>query len=85
MRRGRITRAQGHQALSLIARLGVVLEPPAAPEDLLELGVRHDLSPYDAAYLLLAMQRGLPLATTDRGLLSAASRDGVATWDLRTG
>jgi predicted nucleic acid-binding protein len=32
----------------------------------------HDLTAYDTAYLLLAKDRGLPLATLDRPLARAA-------------
>jgi predicted nucleic acid-binding protein len=39
--------------------------------------LRYDLSAYDTAYLLLALDRGLPLATLDRALSEAAARAGV--------
>jgi predicted nucleic acid-binding protein len=41
------------------------------------LGERHGLTVYDAAYLELAMRRGLPLATLDRHLRVAASDEKV--------
>jgi predicted nucleic acid-binding protein len=37
----------------------------------------QNLTTYDAAYLELAMRRGLPLATRDRPLKAAAKRVGV--------
>jgi predicted nucleic acid-binding protein len=43
----------------------------------LRLADRHKLTVYDAAYLELASRRDLPLATLDRGLRSAASRENV--------
>ncbi len=42
------------------------------------LSREQGLTPYDAAYLELAIRRGLPLATGDRELIAAAQRLGVA-------
>ena len=39
---------------------------------------RYQLSGYDACYLKLAQEQGLPLATLDKGLRAAATRAGVA-------
>ena len=44
-----------------------------------ELAARHGLSAYDAAYLELAMRRGLPLATRDDALLAAMTKAGVSS------
>jgi predicted nucleic acid-binding protein len=41
------------------------------------LAERHKLTMYDAAYLELAQRRGLPLATLDTELRSAADAEGV--------
>ena len=41
------------------------------------LAARHGLSVYDAAYLELALRRGLPLATLDRKLKAAAQGEAV--------
>ncbi|MBM3761899.1 MAG: type II toxin-antitoxin system VapC family toxin [Acidobacteria bacterium] len=46
--------------------------------DTLELAIEHRLTVYDAAYLELALRRGLPLATLDRELAVAAVDCGVA-------
>jgi predicted nucleic acid-binding protein len=43
----------------------------------LSLARAHRLSAYDAAYLELALRRGLPLATLDDKLRAAASALGV--------
>lgn len=37
-----------------------------------------DLTPYDATYVLVARELGLPLATLDKSLRSACARAGVA-------
>ncbi len=50
---------------------------PVAPRDLFILGERHDISTYDAAYLELAVRRGVPLATQDERLARAAAAAGV--------
>ena len=42
-----------------------------------QLAIRHGLTFYDAAYLELAQRRGLPLATLDRELGTAAAREGI--------
>jgi predicted nucleic acid-binding protein len=41
------------------------------------LAERHRLTLYDAAYLELALRRGLPLATLDEDLRTAAEAEGV--------
>jgi predicted nucleic acid-binding protein len=43
----------------------------------LHLAVRHRLTTYDAAYLELAQRRGLPLATLDSELRTAAATEKV--------
>jgi len=44
----------------------------------LQLSDRHRLALYDAAYLELALRRGLPLASLDAELRRAAQAEGVA-------
>ena len=48
-----------------------------AMRDVLMLARAERLTTYDAAYLELAMRRGLPLATKDAALAAAARRIGV--------
>jgi predicted nucleic acid-binding protein len=43
-----------------------------------QLASRHRLTLYDAAYLELAQRRGLPLATLDRELRTAALTEGMS-------
>ena len=45
--------------------------------EVLALGRAHHLSAYDASYLDLALRRGLPLASLDGQLKTAASALGV--------
>lgn len=44
----------------------------------LTLAERHGLTAYDAAYLALALESRLPLATLDKQLIAAAPKEGVA-------
>ncbi len=79
-RRGRFDQAATMQFLTLLWQLPIVVEPERPEQKLgetLALAREHGLSSYDAAYLHLAMRRGLPLATTDQLLQQAAVRAGV--------
>ena len=56
--------------------------PGGEPWELwLSLGREYRLSAYDAAYLELAMSRGLPIATRDQDLRKAARRAGVKIFE----
>jgi predicted nucleic acid-binding protein len=79
-RRGRLTPARTAQAARLLTGLPVDLRDLTLGTTtgiVLDLAREHGLSTYDAAYLELAMREGLPLATEDGGLRSAAKRAGV--------
>jgi predicted nucleic acid-binding protein len=63
-----------------LAVLPIDVELPLTPiqaKAVLALCERHGLTVYDAAYLELAMRKGLPLATQDSDLLKAARVEGV--------
>jgi len=47
----------------------------------LRLAILHRLSAYDAAYLKRAVRYGIPLATLDGALRTAASEEGVEILD----
>jgi predicted nucleic acid-binding protein len=72
-RRGRLTQAQAEQVATLIDRLGVDLVAAPGIAELATRAREWELSAYDASYLLLALQRGCPLATRD-GLLAGVAR-----------
>ena len=76
-RRGRLSAAQAARALSAVARLGIPLDWDHDDRKILDLTRRYRLSVYDAAYLEVAMRRGLPFATLDRRLREAAIASGV--------
>jgi predicted nucleic acid-binding protein len=79
-RRGRISPDRASAFLGVLA--GFSFEIAAAPEvddlpRLQALAARHKLTAYDAAYLDLAQRLGIPLATLDGDLMSAAIAEGV--------
>ena len=48
--------------------------------DTINLARQHGLTEYDAAYLELALREGLPVATLDTRLETAATAAGVARY-----
>lgn len=79
-RRGRITRARATEFVEALAELSILVDEETSSRALgpiLELARSQNLPSYDAAYLELAMRRGVPLATTDRALRAAAESAGV--------
>jgi predicted nucleic acid-binding protein len=82
-RRQRSTEAQATKWLGYLGSLPIAVDEETnerAWDELLSLGRAHRLSAYDAAYLELALRRGLPLATLDDKLKAAASAAGVASF-----
>jgi predicted nucleic acid-binding protein len=72
--------AESAEFLSLLGELAIETDTETgqfASTVTIALGRRHKLTSYDAAYLELAMRRGVALATLDRKLRAAASREGV--------
>ncbi len=79
-RRRRVSPAELARAVELVEALEVDVDGVAVARTLdatLPLARELDLSLYDASYLELAMRRGLPLATLDARLKTAASSVGV--------
>ena len=80
-RRGRIATGDVATRLELIAELPITTDDETTPRawrEILALARAEGLTTYDAAYLELAIRRGLPLQTRDRALATAAGRCGVA-------
>jgi predicted nucleic acid-binding protein len=63
------------RALTLLERLRVVRFPVLELKDAI-WELRHQLTAYDAAYLVLARRLDLPLLTVDQGLAAAARAEG---------
>jgi len=77
-RRGRITEAQSTRFLDLLTQLRIRIDMSQTNLNaLLATGRRHQLSAYDATYLLLAERIAAPLATLDGNLIAAARTAGV--------
>lgn len=80
-RRKRIVLATSAALLLQIAGLPITvlaIDTKHAFEQILSLARQHSLTEYDAAYLDLALRRGLPLATLDGALRRSAKAIGVA-------
>jgi len=77
-RRGRITAMETAIFLSQMAAVPISVVSPPDDGILLDLARQTRLTIYDASYLALAMQHGLPLATLDQALQSAAQSMKVA-------
>ena len=79
-RRDRIDPKRRSEALALIAALPIEVDIETWDRSwsaIMPLAVRFGLTAYDAAYLELAQRAGLPLATLDAELRSAALKLGV--------
>jgi predicted nucleic acid-binding protein len=75
-----VTEADSQRFIALLNRLNIESDASTAAHalgDTLNLARRYKLSAYDAAYLELALRRGVPLATLDADLAKAASTAGV--------
>lgn len=80
LRRGRLTADQARTAIVALGALPIEVDldtPGRAFSESWPLAAQHGLTTYDAAYLELAIRRGLPLATLDERLASAARVEGV--------
>ncbi len=78
-RRGRLLQP-AVDLLRTLRRLKIQMDVESfarAHDTTLQLAIEHNLSVYDAAYLELAVRRGLPLATADKQLRRAAESSGV--------
>ncbi len=79
-RRQRCTQSDTLQWTTFLSSLPISVDPETtarAWNDILVLARTHNLTAYDAAYLELALRRGLPLATLDAQLKVAAIAAGV--------
>lgn len=79
-KRKRISRALIRNFLEDLSTLPVVLEQVPAKEvfeRIESLSRKYDLTTYDAAYLDLAVEKALPLATLDEHLIQACRKAGA--------
>src|SRR5208282_476386 len=78
-KRRRITELQIQEYLRRLKALPISVEPVGlwVNVDLESSSRKWNLTPYDAAYLALALRKSLPIATTDEDLKKAAAIEGV--------
>ena len=77
-RRKRITADKRRELAAAAGALRLKVDrEPVAITTLDDIAARHGLSAYDAAYLELALRRGLALATQDDALSTAMAQAGV--------
>ena len=80
VRKKRYDTEERDRILLTIAKLDVSIDmdsPDFLWSATLNLAHRHTLTVYDAIYLELALRRNLPLASLDRDLRNAGTREGV--------
>jgi predicted nucleic acid-binding protein len=83
-RRKRLTEAQTARFVQLLGQLPIEVDSPPTTTtfgSVLRSARRHGLSAYDASYVELAERYGLPLASLDGRLRTAARDAGVALID----
>ena len=76
-RRGRLNAEDTRATLADLDEMSIVDDNRHDTPTILDLSRHHRLSVYDAAYLEVALRRGLPLASLDRRLDQAASASGA--------
>ncbi len=76
-RRGRINPDDAARAVALVETLPIEQHQPRGTT-MLRLSRQADISPYDTAYLAVALDNAVPLATLDQRLRDAAVALGVA-------
>ena len=78
VRRDRLDQATAARIITLLHNINLrVIQAPLDMRRVFVLANAHGLSAYDAAYLDLAMNQGVPLATLDQKLIDAAGAIGV--------
>ena len=80
LRKGRIDRDYRDLSLQDLSELVILVDDETVRHawgTTLALADKHSLTPYDAAYLELALRRNLPLATLDKALQAAAATERV--------
>ena len=77
LRRGRFSKPDSEQFLVSLNELNVRLTEPASYDEAFSLAQDHGLTVYDAAYLYVAMQERIAIASLDGQLVRAAQAVGV--------
>lgn len=77
-RRGRASEDYTAAFLKQLAQFPLTFDSTQNEAAIMALARRHRLTVYDAAYLELALHKGVPIATLDVALADAAKAEGVA-------
>jgi predicted nucleic acid-binding protein len=75
-----LTEARSSEFIQALQQMNIQVDPETARyalSDTLQIARRYNLSSYDAAYLELALRKGLPVATLDEGLQKALKKAGA--------
>jgi predicted nucleic acid-binding protein len=83
-RRKRLDEARSQRFIVLLEALPIIVDNETSGRafgDIVHLARAYQLSAYDAAYLELAIRRGLPLACLDGKLKGAAASAGVLLYN----
>lgn len=81
-RKGALTQDEADGAIAIWFSI-LDIRDTLSPLPLMSLARTERLSPFDAAYLHLAVQAGASIASRDQALLEAAGRRGIHVHDLR--
>ncbi|MCD4763314.1 MAG: type II toxin-antitoxin system VapC family toxin [Desulfobacterales bacterium] len=84
-RKKRLSEADSTRFIALLSELPITVDQEPAERMIREIFVlarEHKLSTYDASYLDLAMKKGIPIATLDKRLLTAAKRSNVSVMTI---
>jgi predicted nucleic acid-binding protein len=76
-RRGRFQSGEATLSMGQLRRLPLEDKGTGSDVVVLDIAVRNELSGYDASYVALAHEHGMPLATADRKMAEAARQEGV--------
>jgi predicted nucleic acid-binding protein len=86
--RGVLAAQKADEFIAELQSLNITLDEASAARifpDVHRLALAHRLTSYDAAYLEVALRRGLPLATLDDDLIRASRAAGVSVIALALG
>ncbi|MEV4609677.1 type II toxin-antitoxin system VapC family toxin [Neorhizobium sp. LMR1-1-1.1] len=76
-RRNRLSLAEVWHSMHRLGQLGIITAAGLNNNHILTLAERHNLTAYDAAYLAVALETKLQLATLDKQLIAAAMQENV--------
>lgn len=76
-RRKRVPEDKARRFLDLLGQISITVAEEISAPEVFDLGLKTGLTAYDAAYLALARDEGLPLATLDARLAEAARETGI--------